>query len=138
MEETEFKSKVVLALIVKNGKFLLIRRKVPSMKVEWAFPGGVTHEGETDEEAVSRETSEEVGVKVVVHQKLLERKHPNTLVPIAYFHCTPKGSATPKIGQPHEIAEIEWVKAKEVLEKFTSDVDPEIQKFILSHARAKK
>jgi len=132
MPEDKFKAKVVLALIVKNGKFLLIRRKVPSMKVEWTFPGGVTRKGETDEEAVIREADEEVNLNVTVQKKLLERKHPNTLVPITYFHCTLKDSQAPKIGQPHEIAEIEWVKADEVINRFTSDTDPIIQKFISS------
>jgi len=130
-----FKPKVVLALIEKSGKFLLIRRKVKLLKLEWAFPGGVTHEGETDEEAVTREAKEEVGIDVKPVKKLLERKHPDTFVQVAYFHCTPKGNQNPEIGEAYEISEVAWVPAKEVLEKFTSDVDPIIQKFILSHAK---
>lgn len=135
MAEEGFTPKVVLALIVQNGKFLLIRRKIPSFKVEWAFPGGVMEKGETEEEAVVREAKEEVFMNVQVKEKLLERKHPNTLVQIDYFNCIPKGTNNPKIGEAYEIAEIAWVPAKEVLERFTSDVAPEIKKFILSMER---
>ena len=131
-----FKPKVVLALIEKSGKLLLIRRKVKLLKLEWAFPGGVTHEGETDEEAVIREAKEEVDIDVKPVKKLLERKHPDTFVQVVYFHCKPKGSESPKIKEAYEISEVAWVPEKEVLEKFTSDVDPIIQKFILSHSRS--
>jgi len=130
-EET-FTPKVVLALVVKDGKFLLIRRKLPMFKLEWAFPGGVTEAQETEEEAVVREAKEEVGVDIKVIRKLLERKHPNTLVQVAYFYCVLKGNQKPLIGEGYEISEIAWVPASEVLDKFTSDVAPEIQKFIHS------
>ncbi|MDP1710590.1 MAG: NUDIX hydrolase, partial [candidate division WWE3 bacterium] len=117
-------TKVVLTLIVKRGKFLLIRRKLASFGVEWAFPGGVMDQGEAEAECALREAQEEVGIEVEVKEKLLERKHPNTFVQIAYYRCTPKGKAVPKVGQPHEIAEVEWVEAAEVLKRFTSDVHP--------------
>lgn len=125
--------KVVLGIIEREGKFLLIRRKKPHLSLEWAFPGGIIKAGETDEEAVVREVKEEVGLDVeVVGPKILERKHPNTLVQIAYFHCRLLGEQTPFIGEEYEIAQIEWVGAREVLERFTSDVDPVIREFVLS------
>lgn len=138
MTTKPFKPKVVFALIVKNGKFLLIRRKLIISKVSWAFPRGITKEPETDEEATIREAKEEVGINVKVVKKLLERKHPNTLVPVAYFYCLPKGATKPKIGELYEIAEVAWIPAEEVLEKFTSDVHPKIQKFVLSQAKSKR
>ena len=131
MAEETFTSKVVLALIVKDGQFLLIRRKLPIFKVEWAFPGGIAKKNETEEEAVVREAKEEVGLDVKVVKKLFERKHPNTLVQVAYFHCIPTSKKRPEIGEKYEISEIEWVEADKVLDKFTSDVAPEIKKFIL-------
>ncbi len=132
MAQNSFKPKVVLALIVESGKFLLIRRKVVISKLEWAFPGGVTKNGESEEEAVVRETKSEVGIEIKVIKKLLERKHPDTFVTVSYYHCVAKDKLTPKIGEAYEIAEAAWVPAEEVLEKFTSDVHPKIQEFILS------
>lgn len=136
MLDAPLPTKVVLPLIVKRGKFLLIRRKLPSFGVEWAFPGGVMGQGETEAECALREAQEEVGIDVEVKEKLLERKGPPTFfVTLAYYHCVPKGSLIPKVGQPHEIAEVEWVEAAEVLKRFTSDVHPKIKEFILSQAK---
>lgn len=134
--EQIFKPKVVLALIEQAGKFILIRRRVPSLKVEWAFPGGVTIEGETEEESVAREAKQEVGLDVNVKDKLLERKHPNTFVQISYFYCLPKDpKQVPQTGEPEEIAEICWVEASEVLKRFTSDAHPVIRDFVMSKAK---
>ncbi len=135
MAKEGFRPKVVLSLIPADGKFLLTRRRHPALGVEWAFPGGVTHEGETDEEAAVREAKEEVGLKVKFEKKLLERKHPNTFVTISYCFCTLADGKEVFVGQPHEIIEVAWVPAKDVLEKFTSDVHPEIRQFILSQAK---
>lgn len=138
MAEETFTPKVVLALIVKDGKFLLIKRKVPAInQVRWAFPGGTIGEAETPEDAVKRHAENEVGIKVDIKEKILERIHPDTLVGVVYFHCLPKNSLRPFIGEPHEIAKVEWVQAEEVLERFTSDVAPEIKKFILKIARSR-
>ncbi len=135
MAET-FKSKVVLALIEKSGKFLLIRRKIAGIsELRWAFPGGTVGEAESDEQAVIRHAKDEVGITVTIKENLLERIHPDTRWTVSYFYCVPKDTTKTKIGEPHEIAEIAWVPANEVLHKFTSDVDPKIQKFVLSQAK---
>lgn len=137
--ETEFRPKVVLALIPKEATFLLINRRHPHLGLTWAFPGGMTKEGESEEEAVVREAREEVGVDVEVKQKLLERKHPNTYVEIAYFCCILADPLQqPQILEKNEIKQLEWVPATEVLSKFTSDIHPLIQKFILGYARSRK
>jgi 8-oxo-dGTP pyrophosphatase MutT (NUDIX family) len=134
--EEKFIPKVVLALIEHQGQFVLIKRRVVNNKLEWAFPGGVTEPNETDEVSVIREAKQEVGLEVIVKEKLLERKHPNTLINLVYFHCEPvKFMADLVIGEPEEISEVRWVKAENVLGKFTSDVHPLIRQFVLEHER---
>jgi len=49
------------ALIISEGKVLLIKRKNPPEG--WALPGGLMDVGETAEEAVVRELREETGLK---------------------------------------------------------------------------
>lgn len=49
------------ALIISDGKVLLIKRKNPPEG--WALPGGLMDVGETAEEAVVRELREETGLK---------------------------------------------------------------------------
>jgi len=126
----EFKPKVVLALIENHGKIALIRRRVPVSKVEWAFPGGVSEPGEMDLQTAEREAKQEVGLTVKAAEKLLERKHPNTLVQISYVHCQLADGENLIIGEPEEIAEAVWVTASQVLDKFTSDVHPTIREFL--------
>lgn len=138
MEQVSKPGKIVLGLIEKDGNFLLIRRRVPSLHVEWAFPGGKIKEGETEEKALVREIREEVGLDVEVVRQLLERKHPNTLVQTVYFHCRSLSDEEPKTEEEYEIAEIEWVRAEEVLKRFTSDVHPIIREFVLSFAKGKE
>jgi 8-oxo-dGTP diphosphatase len=125
--------KVVLALIEKDGEFLLIDRRNPHLKLTWAFPGGIMEEGEEEEVAAVREAREEVGLDVEVVKKLSERKHPNTFVQLSYFHCQLKDkNQEPKILETEEIKDIKWVKASEAIDYFTSDVDPNIKKFLES------
>ena len=55
---------VVAALIVKEGKLLIAQRPVGKhMAGKWEFPGGKIEKGETPEQALERELSEELGVR---------------------------------------------------------------------------
>jgi 8-oxo-dGTP diphosphatase len=57
--------KVVTALIEKEGKILIARRKKEdSLKGKWEFPGGKVEEDESPEEALKRELREELGIEV--------------------------------------------------------------------------
>ena len=123
-------------MIEKDGMFLLIDRADPHLKLTWAFPGGVPEGEESEEETVIRETKGETGIDVTIKGRILERKHPNTYVELVYFHCKPKDkNQEPHIYETDEIKGVAWVKAEEVLNKFTSDVDSRIKQFILSFAK---
>jgi ADP-ribose pyrophosphatase YjhB (NUDIX family) len=52
------------AVIVQDGRVLLIRRGQPPLLGEWSLPGGVLECGETLREATVRETREETGLDV--------------------------------------------------------------------------
>ena len=54
------------AIVLRNGKVLLVRREFPPFKNHWAIPGGFVEADESVEEAVVRETYEETGMKVKV------------------------------------------------------------------------
>ncbi len=53
---------VALAIAVKDGKVLLIKRGLPPRKGMWASPSGFIEIGETAEEACLRELKEETGI----------------------------------------------------------------------------
>jgi 8-oxo-dGTP diphosphatase len=69
---------------------LLIKRKYPPFKNNWAIPGGFILENETLEEAVKRELLEETGITVHYLEQLYtfgapERDPRHRIISIAYF-----------------------------------------------------
>lgn len=61
-----FPRPAVGAIIVEEGRILLIRRGVEPAIGKWSIPGGSIELGETMEEAVRREVLEETGLVVEV------------------------------------------------------------------------
>lgn len=76
------------AVIMREGKVLLIKRGAEPFKGFWALPGGYVEWDETVEDAVRREVSEELGLSV----KYLEfiglysdpKRHPRQCIDMAY------------------------------------------------------
>ncbi|HEY6361730.1 MAG TPA: NUDIX hydrolase [Vicinamibacterales bacterium] len=54
------------AVIMLDGKVVLIKRRYEPLKGQWSLPGGGVEVGETLEAAVARETLEETGLQVEV------------------------------------------------------------------------
>ncbi|MCZ7400180.1 MAG: NUDIX hydrolase [Candidatus Methanoperedens sp.] len=54
------------ALIIFEGKLVLIRRRNPPFKNHFALPGGFVEVGETVEAAVIREAKEETGLDIEI------------------------------------------------------------------------
>jgi mutator protein MutT len=54
------------AVIVDEGKIVLVKRKYEPLKGHWSLPGGMVEVGETLEAALTREMLEETGLNVVV------------------------------------------------------------------------
>lgn len=50
------------AILIRNGKILLIRRKNPPSFDMYAFPGGRAESGETPDQTALREFQEETGI----------------------------------------------------------------------------
>ena len=54
------------AVIVQDGKVVLVKRKFDPRAGEWSLPGGAVEVGETLEASVAREMQEETGLEVEV------------------------------------------------------------------------
>lgn len=58
----------IAAVIVQDGRMLIVRRHVAEASLLWQFPAGEVEPGETFEDAVVREMQEETGVTVAARR----------------------------------------------------------------------
>ena len=134
-KKTELEDFLNLGIVRNNrGEILLIRRVKKERGrngsiLTWAFPGGRQRLGETLGESVAREVLTETGYKVKSIKEISARFHPQFPVFIVYHLCkliSPKPVEKGK--ESYEIAEIKWVKPKEIKNYFTTDFNPEVKK----------
>lgn len=115
----------VKALIVHNGKILMIREKIGDLVIS-DFPGGGIEYGESFEETVKREVFEEVGLKIEMGKLVgswwfinSEKVH---IVCLGY-QCSLMGSEIIDVSKNpanEQIFEAKWYSKNEILEN--SDV----------------
>ena len=68
--------RVVAALILKDGKFLVCQRtRHQTMPMKWEFPGGKIEEGEQPRDALRRELDEELGIDATIGDEVLRIRH---------------------------------------------------------------
>ncbi|GAA1555032.1 NUDIX hydrolase [Streptomyces globosus] len=105
--------RVAGAVVVHEGRVLLVRRRVEEGQLSWQFPAGKVEPGESCEEAAVRETKEESGLDVVAVARLGERVHPITRRQVSYTVCELVGG-TAHVADADEIAEVVWVTLLEI------------------------
>ncbi|CAN3982152.1 Mutator mutT protein (7,8-dihydro-8-oxoguanine-triphosphatase) (EC / Thiamin-phosphate pyrophosphorylase-like protein [Kitasatospora purpeofusca] len=64
---------IAAAILVHEGRVLLVRRRVSEGQLSWQFPAGKIEPGESPDAAAVRETTEETGLGVVAVKFLGER-----------------------------------------------------------------
>ncbi len=104
---------VTAALIEKNGKILLARRKAGKhMGEKWELPGGKIDPGESPQEALSRELAEEFSIEARIGEYLgsTEFRQGEIELEIRLYRAKHlAGTFT-----LHEHEEIRWVAPREV------------------------
>lgn len=85
------KIRVVGAMLEREpGRYLITQRqKAASLPLLWEFPGGRVNEGEGDEQALTRELKERLGLDVIVDEAAGSTHHeyPSYDVDFCVFHC---------------------------------------------------
>lgn len=105
-----------VGIVVENMHFLVIRRspfvRAPNML---CFPGGTIETGETPEEAVVRELSEELGLAVAGPQLIWQsRTSWGTLLDWLVVERDPESQP---IANEREVAEFMWIEAPQLLRR---------------------
>ncbi|WP_313750822.1 NUDIX hydrolase [Streptomyces parvus] len=110
---TEVNPAVAAAVVVQDGRVLLVRRRVSEGALSWQFPAGKIESGESAGEAAAREAREETGLLVTPQIVLGQRVHPMTGWEIHYVACRRSGGEA-GIASPDEVADLAWVAHGEI------------------------
>ncbi|MFE4017384.1 NUDIX hydrolase [Streptomyces sp. NPDC059101] len=106
---------IAAAIIVHEGRVLMVRRRISEGKLSWQFPAGEVEPGETREDAAVRETKEETALTVSAVELLGERVHPATGRLMSYTACEVL-SGTAHVADTEELAELAWVAHDQIPE----------------------
>ncbi len=123
------------AIVLKPGKILLEKRGNEPAKGQWTIPGGVVEVGESLEEAVLRETSEETGMEAE-NPKLIDvvdQVHRDLEGKIEYHYVIIDYVVRIKSGEPKpssDAADLKWVPMEEV-EGY--DLTPSFRRFFVKN-----
>ncbi|UUU38734.1 NUDIX hydrolase [Streptomyces sp. NBC_00162] len=121
--------RVAAAVVVHEGRVLLVRRRMAEGNLSWQFPAGKVEPGETWEDAAVRETKEETGLDVSAAGALGERVHPMTGRLMSYAACDAvRGSA--RAAAPTEIAEVAWVTLAELPGYIPGGIFEPVQRYL--------
>ena len=130
MNDSEYIS-VVAAVIEKDGKVLIARRKRPFMGYLWEFPGGKLEDNESLEECLRRETRDELAIEIEVGPLVSLNKHvlncQSAIALYAYRARYVSGSIKLK---DHE--EIKWVEPEDLTKYDFPDPDRLIAKEVMN------
>lgn len=115
MPDTSDALEVAVAVIVQEGRVLLAKRPTGKKHAGlWEFPGGKFELGEDLGQALKREISEELGIEIVAHTKLVDIAHcyPDYAVNLRV------AMVTEFLGVPHgrENQEIAWIALDQLSE----------------------
>lgn len=104
---------VVAAIVTSHLGVLAGRRndKTPP----WTFIAGEVEPGESAADAAIREVKEETGLEVQAGKHEIGRRvHPATKRTMIYLACTPVRGTDVFVGDEDELAEVRWLKLREV------------------------
>lgn len=128
-ETTTAKPGISAAIIVSDGRVLMVRRAVKEGKLSWQFPAGAIEPGEGAEDAAVRETLEETGLTVKAIRLLGERVHPNTGRLMSYTAAeVVEGEA--HVADAEELDAVAWVAHSEITDYVPYPLYDRVQEYL--------
>jgi ADP-ribose pyrophosphatase YjhB (NUDIX family) len=107
------------AVIVQNGRALVVRRSTEPLMGEWSIPGGVLELGETLRQGAEREALEETGLTVEVGEVLevFDRIVPDAEGKTRFHYVLIDFLCRPVAGELRpggDAAEVRWISREEL------------------------
>lgn len=127
--ETTTKPGISAAIIVQDGRVLMVRRAVKEGELSWQFPAGAIEPGEAADEAAVRETLEETGLTVKAVRLIGERVHPKTGRAMSYTACEVVGGEA-HVADAEELNAVAWVTLDEIPEKVPYGLFEPVQEYL--------
>lgn len=128
-ETTTEKPGISAAIIVSEGRVLMVRRAVGEGELLWQFPAGGIEPGETPEEAAVRETLEETGLKVEAATLIGQRVHPKTGREMSYTACSVVDGEA-HVADAEELDAVAWVTLDEIPEYVPYGLFEPVQEYL--------
>ncbi|MBD0694715.1 NUDIX hydrolase [Streptomyces sp. CBMA123] len=120
---------IAAAIVVHEGRVLMVRRRVSEGRLSWQFPAGKIEPGESPEDAAVRETAEETGLRVAAIKVLGERLHPETGRWMSYTACEII-SGTAVVTDTRELDAFAWVALPEITEYVPYGIFEPVQAYL--------
>lgn len=120
---------VVAGIMIKGGRvFAAQRNQYAHQALKWEFPGGKVEAGETPEDALERELSEELGVCTRTGERFTERVHvyPEKTVRVLFYR-TEIVSGEPKALEANAIG---WFSKEELIKLDFCGADGEVARML--------
>jgi 8-oxo-dGTP diphosphatase len=120
---------IAAAVVIHDGRVLLLRRRIAEGSLHWQFPAGKIEDGESPAAAAVRETFVEAGLQVRNIGSLGARVHPATGRRMDYIECAVvDGSA--RVASPDEIDAVAWCSRAELAERIPDGVFDPVQRHL--------
>jgi 8-oxo-dGTP diphosphatase len=117
------------AVIIKNGKILLIKRGVEPFKDYWGTPGGYVSWDENAEDTVKREVKEETGLSVLsmnfIKVATSPDRHPKQVINLVYLV-----DAEGKLSAGDDAVQCKWFDLNNLPEKLAFDHRENIERAV--------
>jgi len=107
-------TKVAAAILVRDGKVFAARRETSENGPGWEFPGGKVAQGETPEDALRREVTEELGITLttMLFYDTVEHAYPTFTMSMDCYICPVPSTCEPTLT---EHAEGRWLGREDLL-----------------------
>ncbi|WP_316520963.1 NUDIX hydrolase [Kitasatospora brasiliensis] len=126
---TEQLPAVAVAIVVKDGRVLMVRRRIAEGELSWQFPAGEVEARESPEAAAVRETAEETGLHVAAAKVLGERVHPQNGRRMFYTACEVVGGAATVVDSD-ELDRVVWASRAELAEYVPFPMFPPVRQHL--------